>query len=527
ASAILDAFNLAGAATGLEGQGSSLSSALSSGSSALFANSQSEQPRAYLQYLFFDENYNFVEAGSSFREVTDISLDKFAKYESGKLTYSQAGYLFVYLVNETNVDQDVFFDDLKITHSSATASFKVSQVNDFYPFGLPTSNSWRSPGYIDPGLLYQSSYASYDSLTGYYDFLSRSYDPVLGRFFAVDPAGQFSSPYAGMGNVPHFGTDPDGEWFFAALLMASKIYGIASTSFNVAKGFQEGGLDGGLSAIAGAGIGMLTGHIGGEIISGLNIGGAIPGAFAGAGVQGTLSGVVTAASGGDFWDGFKGGAISGAIQGGIHGYETAGPVRDNWTGKVDWEAVKQNTQARNQAISEWAAANSIRGEVEGVNLLGDDWGLSSGPNEFAPLSVGYSDETVRNGAIRSLNSVDEHFACNEMACNIGAYRHFENVTGSRELNGYLANDMIDYMIKSPNFDITSSIDVANYARSQGYFVLGGKKAAGHGHVVSFVSAGKGWESIVLDTGKNTHWINALSKTRWNRSGVKFFIYNKR
>ncbi|MEQ9466027.1 MAG: hypothetical protein RLN88_01375, partial [Ekhidna sp.] len=46
ASAILDAFNLAGAATGLEGQGSSLSSALSSGSSALFANSQSEQPRA-------------------------------------------------------------------------------------------------------------------------------------------------------------------------------------------------------------------------------------------------------------------------------------------------------------------------------------------------------------------------------------------------------------------------------------------------------------------------------------------------
>ena len=51
-------------------------------------------------------------------------------------------------------------------------------------------------------------------MTGYYDFLSRSYDPVLGRFFAVDPAGQFGSPYVGMGNVPHMGIDPDGEFVF-------------------------------------------------------------------------------------------------------------------------------------------------------------------------------------------------------------------------------------------------------------------------------------------------------------------------
>ncbi|WP_462249329.1 RHS repeat protein [Ekhidna sp.] len=224
-SAIATAFGGASAGTGLENNASALTNALASPSSFLFANedANSNEPRAYVQYIFFDASYTFKEEGTGYQAVTSASLDKFAKYESGTLTFNEPGYLFVYLVNETNEDKDVFFDDLKITHSSATRSFKVSQVNDFYPFGLPTSNSWRNSGYIDPGLLYQSSYASYDSLTGYYDFLSRNYDPVLGRFFAVDPAGQFSSPYTGMGNVPHFGTDPNGEIFGITAIFGSKL----------------------------------------------------------------------------------------------------------------------------------------------------------------------------------------------------------------------------------------------------------------------------------------------------------------
>ncbi len=218
-SALTSAFGDASAGTGLEGQGTALTDALALPSASLFANDNSPdtETRAYLQYIFFDASYNFKEEGTNYQEVNSTSLGKFAKYGSGTLTFDEPGYLFVYLVNETNENQDVFFDDLKITHSSAIANFKVSQVNDFYPFGLPTANSWRSQGYVDPGLMYQSSYASYDSLTGYYDFLSRSYDPVLGRFFAVDPAGQFSSPYTGMGNIPHMGVDPNGEVFGPAI----------------------------------------------------------------------------------------------------------------------------------------------------------------------------------------------------------------------------------------------------------------------------------------------------------------------
>ncbi|WP_436516235.1 RHS repeat-associated core domain-containing protein [Ekhidna sp. To15] len=64
-----------------------------------------------------------------------------------------------------------------------------------------------------PQLMYQSGYASYDSLTGYYDFLFRSYDPELGRFFAFDPMAASTpsySPYHANFNNPISFTDPFG-----------------------------------------------------------------------------------------------------------------------------------------------------------------------------------------------------------------------------------------------------------------------------------------------------------------------------
>ncbi len=179
------------------------------------ANDPEDAPDAYLAYLFFDANYEYQPTRSSYLSVTDASLGGFEKLEAATdLKFDEAGYLLVYVANESQEDLEVYFDDLRIVHESSQAKFRVTQINEYYPFGLPTSNSWRASGYIDPGLLYQSAFAQYDSLTGYYDFLSRSYDPVLGRFFAVDPAGQFSSPYLGMGNVPHMGVDPNGETFW-------------------------------------------------------------------------------------------------------------------------------------------------------------------------------------------------------------------------------------------------------------------------------------------------------------------------
>jgi len=63
------------------------------------------------------------------------------------------------------------------------------------------------------------------------DFHARMYDPAIARFLAVDPAGQFASPYMAMGNNPMIMVDPDGELVFTALaLIAAPFTGGASLS---------------------------------------------------------------------------------------------------------------------------------------------------------------------------------------------------------------------------------------------------------------------------------------------------------
>jgi RHS repeat-associated protein len=153
----------------------------------------------------------------------ETAFGSFARYGRNNITFDRPGYLYIYLANETAADQEVYFDDLNIVHESAEAGFKVTQVNEYYPFGLTTANSWADPSYLHPGHLYQGLYAQYDSLTGTHTFQLRNYDPALGRWWQTDPYMQFAYPYLGMGNMPNMGVDPDGgfAWlpfaFYSAL----------------------------------------------------------------------------------------------------------------------------------------------------------------------------------------------------------------------------------------------------------------------------------------------------------------------
>jgi RHS repeat-associated protein len=60
---------------------------------------------------------------------------------------------------------------------------------------------------------YQGQFAERDLETGRIFFELREYDPVIGRWTAIDPEGQHWSPYIGMGNDPINGVDPDGGLF--------------------------------------------------------------------------------------------------------------------------------------------------------------------------------------------------------------------------------------------------------------------------------------------------------------------------
>ena len=173
------------------------------------------EPRAYLNYLFFDENGVYKYGG--YAGMTDAAK---IPYENGipvpnqipheklalDLEIYEPGYVYIYVANESSEAATVFFDDLMITHSQTV----VSQTTDYYPFGsiLRRAQTNQDKQY---SFGYQGQYAEEDKETGWSHFEAREYDPIIGRWMVPDPAREFYSPYLAMGNSPINLVDPDGR----------------------------------------------------------------------------------------------------------------------------------------------------------------------------------------------------------------------------------------------------------------------------------------------------------------------------
>lgn len=92
---------------------------------------------------------------------------------------------------------------------------KVVQLNDYYPFGLPYSDTGSMKGTdIQP---YKYNGKEFQTMHGlhWYDYGARMYDPIICRWNAVDPlAEKFYNvtPYSYCGNNPVNAIDPDGRF---------------------------------------------------------------------------------------------------------------------------------------------------------------------------------------------------------------------------------------------------------------------------------------------------------------------------
>jgi hypothetical protein len=58
-------------------------------------------------------------------------------YVAASYPITQAGYAFLYVSNEQPTLTDVYFDDVKMTHTS-----KIIPYNEYYPFGMQSSESY-------------------------------------------------------------------------------------------------------------------------------------------------------------------------------------------------------------------------------------------------------------------------------------------------------------------------------------------------------------------------------------------------
>lgn len=161
-----------------------------------------ELPRAYLNYVVFDEDMRIVpeqsgaiQVGSTANAWENIEL-------ANDIAIAKNGYLAVYLSDQQN--KKVWFDNMQITFYRG----RLLEENHYYPHGLVINGGMNNP--IPNRFKYQGKELQDELGMQLYDFHARQYDPQIGRFWGIDPADQFPSGYTGMANDPANNIDPTG-----------------------------------------------------------------------------------------------------------------------------------------------------------------------------------------------------------------------------------------------------------------------------------------------------------------------------
>jgi RHS repeat-associated protein len=106
------------------------------------------------------------------------------------------GYMYIYTNNESNYN--VYFDEVCILHEKTNSTLQVTQLSDYYPFGLGF-NVWNKESIKANRYLYQKQELQDDFGYDEYQYKYRMHDPAMCRFLSVDPLSEkyvYNSTYA-------------------------------------------------------------------------------------------------------------------------------------------------------------------------------------------------------------------------------------------------------------------------------------------------------------------------------------------
>jgi len=173
-------------------------------------------PKAYLNIVFFDEQFKFVSQNSEVIQVTTEGTGQtIYRVQANAKTATKNGFVYIYVSNESN--NLGYFDNLQITHEHGP----LVQEDHYYPYGLGmagisssaisgiVANAYKANGGTELG----SGEWSDGKGLELYETTFRSFDAQIGRFMQVDPLMESSANFSGYafgGDNPSIFVDPSG-----------------------------------------------------------------------------------------------------------------------------------------------------------------------------------------------------------------------------------------------------------------------------------------------------------------------------
>lgn len=172
-----------------------------------------DKPKAYLNFVLFDEQFKLVEDNSGVKQVQG-EPDQLQTLAKDKMVMQKGGFLYVYTSNES--PQDVFFDNVIVTQSTGP----LLEETHYYPFGLTMAGiSTKAAGVPENRMLFNSKELQHNEFSDgagieWYDYGARMYDQQIGRFHRLDRFADLAldfTPYHYANNNPILYLDINGD----------------------------------------------------------------------------------------------------------------------------------------------------------------------------------------------------------------------------------------------------------------------------------------------------------------------------